>query len=149
MADVVVTVPKNLWLGWIQEGDRVGDPESGTEWGFFLGAGGGIPDIRPGERVYVVAHGLLRGYAPLTRLQRYPLALGRQGGAVAVTIREPIQGFRGWRYRWWDHEDERPFPDWRTQGVPMPGPRVDDGYALRTWERLRADDLRDVEVSDG
>ncbi len=118
MADVVVTVPKGLWFDWIAEGDAVGEPETGEEWGFFLGAAQGVPDIKPGERVYIVAHGRLRGYAPLTRLQARPLALGRQGGAVAVTIPEAVTGFRGWRYRWWDRNIEVPFPDWRTAGVP-------------------------------
>lgn len=118
MPDVVVTVPKGIWWDWIYEGDAVGARESGEEWGFFLGRAQGVPDIRPGERVYVVAHGRLRGYSPLTRLQRYPLALGRRGGAVAVTIPEPIVGFRGWRYRWWERAAEVPFPRWRTEGVP-------------------------------
>ena len=59
----------------------------------------------------MVAHGKLRGYAPLTRLR--PGALIWAGNAVAVTIDESIPGFRGWRYRWWDREAERPFPEWR------------------------------------
>lgn len=120
MADIVVTVPKNLWLDWCAEGDAAGSDDSGTEWGFFCG--GGVPAIRPGERVYVVSHGRLRGYAPLTRLQRHPLAFGRRGGAVAVTINTPIDGFRGWRYRWWNRADEVPFPAWRTTGVLAPRP---------------------------
>lgn len=119
--DIVVTVPKNIWIEWILEGDAVGDPYSGEEWGYFCG--GGVPEIAPGERVYIVAHNRLRGYAPLTRLQQRPLAFGRRGGAVAVTIPTPIPGFRGWRYRWWEREDESPFPDWRTTDVPAPGPR--------------------------
>lgn len=139
MSDIVVTVPKGIWLDWICEGDPAGQAEaSGEEWGFFLGAAQGIPDIHPGERVYVVAHGRLRGYAPLTRLQRYPLALGRKGGAVAVTIDAPIVGFRGWRYRDWERSAECPFPDWRTGGVPEPGPRADEHYR---WHRLRQLDV--------
>jgi hypothetical protein len=120
MSDVVVTVPKNLWAMWIAEGDAVGEPATGEEWGFYTG--GGVPDIRPGERVYVVAHGQLRGYAPLTRVNRHPLALCRSGGAVACTIAAPIVGFRGWRYRWWDRADEVAFPEWRTAGIAEKGP---------------------------
>lgn len=118
MPDVVVTVPKDLWEMWIEEGDLPGDPETGEEWGFYTS--GGRPSILPGDRVYVVAHGRLRGYAPLTRLEvnGNRLAFGRQGGAVAVTISEEIRGFRGWRYRWWYREQEAPFPDWKTAGVP-------------------------------
>lgn len=124
MPDVVVTVPKGIWSEWIAEGDAVGEPTTGEEWGYFMG--GAPPDIRPGERVYIVAHGLLRGYAPLTRLNRSPLALCRRGGAVAVTIPTPIPGFRGWRYRDWDRALEVPFPDWRTHGVEVPKRRGDN-----------------------
>jgi hypothetical protein len=115
VSDVVVTVPKRLWTEWIEEGDLPGDESSGTEYAFYLG--GPLPDIQPGERVYVVAHGKLRGYAPLTWLAKdgpRRFALVRGGGAVACTIAEPIIGFRGWRYRTWSREDELPFPDWRT-----------------------------------
>jgi hypothetical protein len=119
MPDVVVTVPKAIWEDWIAEGDAAGDPESGEEWGFYTG--GGTPRIEPGERVYVVAHGRLRGYAPLTRLARAGprVVFCRKGGAVAVTIAPPIRGFQGWQYRWWDRKIEIPFPDWKTADVPV------------------------------
>jgi hypothetical protein len=64
MADVVVTVPKSLWQEWLAEGDYVGEPVTGEEWAFWVSR---RPSIEPTERVYIVAHGLLRGYAPLTR----------------------------------------------------------------------------------
>jgi len=149
MSDVVVTVPKPLWLDWIAEGDseaaigeerrstaeaevagqasakREGGPWSGQEWGFFLG--GPKPAIARGERVYIVSHGRLRGYSPLTRLtdertragqaKSHRFALCREGGAVAVTIPDRIPGFRGWRKRWWDRAAEVPFPDWRLCDV--------------------------------
>lgn len=123
MPDVVVTVPKALWLDWIDEGDAVGEPATGEEWGFFTA--GMKPNIAPGERVYIVAHGRLRGYAPLTAVEWTPsgngafgkVAFGRKGGAVAVTIPEPIRGFQGWRYRSWDRAIEIAFPDWKTAGV--------------------------------
>jgi len=122
--DVVVTVPK--WFGldrWIAEGDAAGTPETGEEWAFYLGAG--VPDIRPGERVYIVYNGKLRGYAPLVRVERTGsgCALVRRGGAVAVTIDRAIPGFRGFRYRDWPREDERPFPGWRDpEGRAAGGP---------------------------
>jgi len=117
MSDVVVTVPKGVWFDWIAEGDAVGEPPTGDEWGFFMG--GVPPRIEPGERVYVVAHGRLRGYAPLERVARTErgFALCRKAGAVAVTIPEPIPGFRGWRVRWWERDREVPFAAWRFEDV--------------------------------
>ena len=117
MSDVVVTIPKDLWEDWIDEGDLPGDPPSGNRSHFWIT---GLPAIDVGERVYIVAHGRLRGYAPLVGIEQ-PCSLWRQrscllrdGGAVAVTISEPIRGFQGWRYRWWDRDAEGPFRDWRT-----------------------------------
>ena len=117
--DVVVTVPKTFGLQqWIAEGDPAGEPWSGQEWAFYTG--GARPKISPGERVYVVCEGRLRGYAPLVRLDWYvwngPFGRGafiRAGDAAAVTIAGPVRGFQGWRYRWWEREHEIPFPDWR------------------------------------
>lgn len=114
--DIVVTVPMTFGLDtWIAEGDAAGDEWTGELWGFTVA--GGRPGVKPGERVYIVCEKRLRGYAPLVELvqlgPRY-WELGRGGGAVAVTIPEPIVGFRGWRYRWWEYETEMPFPEWRT-----------------------------------
>lgn len=119
MSDVVVTVPKGLWEEWIDEGDLPGDKESDYAYHFWL-SGFQMPAIKPGERVYIVAHGKLRGYAPLVEIERScrmrpdRTCLLRRGGAEAVTIVEPIRGFQGWRYRWWDRADEMPFPEWKT-----------------------------------
>lgn len=117
MTDVVVTVPMRLWDEWIAEGDLPGDSPSGYRSHFWLW-GGRLPTIKPGERVYIVAHGKLRGYSPLIGVQRRCElrtdvgCLMRDGNAVAVTIPEPIRGFQGWRYRWWDCAREVPFLDW-------------------------------------
>ncbi len=112
--DIVVTVPKGEWKAWIHEGDLPGTPDSGTLYEYSTS---GRATITPGERVYVVAYGKLRGYAPLVRIQENSgrrSTLLRGGGAVAVTIPQAIPGFRGWRYRWWTREIEVPFPDWQT-----------------------------------
>jgi len=111
--DLVVTVPKWFWPEWLDEGDCVGEPVTGEEWGFYLGTK--LAPILPGERLYIVAWGRLRGYAPVTRVQ--PGCICRQGGAVAITIPETIPGFRGWRKPWWDRASEVPFPNWKTEGV--------------------------------
>lgn len=113
MSDVVVTVPRDQWFHWLAEGDLVGQPWTGAEWGFHLT--GPRPRIVPGERVYVVCLGRLRGYAPLVSIAvgAYGYSLIRRGDAVAVTVDFRIPGFRGWRARWWDRADEHPFPAWK------------------------------------
>lgn len=115
MSDVVVTVPKDMWEDWIEEGDLPGDAPTGDRSHFWIA---GLPQIKKGERVYIVAHGRLRGYAPLVGIEVHCAlrpqrsCLLRDGDAVAVTIPGPIRGFQGWRYRWWPRADERAFPDW-------------------------------------
>jgi len=121
MPDVVVTVPKNFEFNgkrglaaWIAEGDLPGDPWGGEDWHFYLG--GNAPNINPGERVYVVCEGKLRGYSELIRIEREGNYIGlvRHNRSEAVTLADPIKGFQGFRYRWWNREDEIPFPDWQT-----------------------------------
>jgi hypothetical protein len=69
MSDVVVTVPKGLWPEWLEEGDLAGEPWSEeAEYHFWIRAHP-LPGILPGERVYIVAHNRLRGYAPLVRIE--------------------------------------------------------------------------------
>ena len=130
MSDVCVTVPKWKWAEWIGEGDTLGVDgseapaawEGRYEYGFGLPT---VPNIARGERVYIVAHGRLRGYSPLVyidcttpeRFGRGVCALVREGGGVAVTIPERVRGFQGYQYRWWDRADEEPFPGWRTIDV--------------------------------
>jgi len=112
MSDVVVTLPLSFGLDrWIDEGDGAGDPWTGQLWDFSTS---GRPRIEPGERVYVVHAGKLRGYAPLVKIEYDGTRthLVRGGEAVAVTIDEHIPGFWGYRYRWWQREIERPFPEW-------------------------------------
>lgn len=124
MSDVVVTVPINVTIpeepglrgldAWCAEGDAAGEQASGFLWRFTTS--GGLPNITPGERVYIVCEDRLRGYAPLVKLRcDGGVHLIRGGGAVAVTIPGKLVGFRGWRYRWWDRSMEEPFPEWRTR----------------------------------
>jgi len=132
MADIVVTVPKSFRYGdkvglaaWIAEGCLPGEEDDDPEGGYVFSTWGPRPDIRPGERVYVVCEGYVRGYAPLVELRAEGgrLHFVRGGGAVTVTPRGPdgnplkVVGFRGWRYTWWPREEEIPFPDWQTYGT--------------------------------
>lgn len=128
MVDLVGTCPKDFWQEWIEEGDAAGLPESGEEWGWWT-KHSKARLIAPGDRFYVVAHGMLRGYAIVTRLAREghgehaSWVICRKGGAIACTIDDPIPGFRGLEERWWPRERERPFPDWKTAGIPVKQPR--------------------------
>ena len=127
--DVVVTVPKQGWRDWLAEGHCAEEPCIYEEGEYHYFGWGEAPTIVPGERVYIVAHGRVRGYAPLVRLARPAAreagwwrgahwALVRRGQARAVTIPDVVRGFRGWRYRWWDRGSEEAFRDWQTAGVP-------------------------------
>ncbi len=118
MADLVGTCPKDFWEDWIEEGDAAGEPYSGEEWGWYTNHSYAAT-IQPGERFYVVAHGKLRGWAPVTRVEDRSHKGGgwvicRRGNAVACTVPFAIPGFRGLRVRWWDRSAELAFPDWRT-----------------------------------
>ena len=110
----------DFFAAWIAEGDAAGDAYTGEEWGWFT-RDRKAALIRPGDRFYVVAHGKLRGWAPVTRVQgpesnqdQSGWIICRRGDAVACTIEVPIPGFRGLRRRWWERDQERPFPGWKT-----------------------------------
>lgn len=119
MTDLVGTCPKGFWEEWIAEGDPAGTQWSGEEWGWWT-KHSYARLIQPGDRFYVVAHGKLRGWAPVTRVLREgpSWVICRRGDAVACTIDKPIPGFRGLEKRWWSREDERPFPDWKRVTAP-------------------------------
>lgn len=118
MTDLVGTCPKSFWEEWIAEGDPAGSLQSGEEWGWYTGHSHATL-IRPGDRFYVVAWGKLRGWAPVTRVERTDTGwiICRRGNAVACTVGGRIPGFRGLRLRWWQREEEIPFPNWKTAGV--------------------------------
>lgn len=121
MTDLVGTCPKDFWLEWIAEGDAAGDSYTGEEWGWYTRDSLAL-QAKPGDRFYVVAHGLLRGWAPVTRVHSGgdSFIICRRGDAVACQVSTPIPGFRGLRTRWWDRSDELPFPEWKTAGLPAP-----------------------------
>jgi hypothetical protein len=117
MVDLVGICPKTFWEEWIAEGDAAdGGPWTGEEWSWYTRSRT-AKKITPGDRFYVVAHGKLRGYAPVVRVEWIQdiasFAIIRHGGGVSVTIDQMVPGFRGLRHRWWDRKIEEPFPHWR------------------------------------
>ena len=102
MSDLVGTCPKDFWEEWIAEGDAAGTHPRlaiGAEWSWYTRHSLALT-IKRGDRFYVVAHGKLRGFAPVTRVGQLGLGqyeIVRRGGAVACTIAAPIPGFRGLR----------------------------------------------------
>lgn len=125
MTDLVGTCPKDFWLEWIDEGDPAGAPYTGEEWGWYTKHPKAAL-IKPGDRFYVVAWGRLRGWAPVTRVERPEVGfiICRRGDAVACTIPGPVAGFRGLMTRWWDRDSEVPFPGWKTEGVGVKPAKV-------------------------
>lgn len=135
MADQVATVPMHLWWSWLAEGglaptDGSAEPWDGaTESHFWLPV---LPrGVHAGDRLYLVAHGHVRGYAPIAymedicRLNPHRACLVRRGGAVAVTPMAAgrpvyVRGFQGARERWWARAVEAPFAHWQTYGVRPP-----------------------------
>jgi hypothetical protein len=118
--DLVGTVPKTFWEEWLAEGNCAGEQErTDLEYAWFTKSKVSLK-ILPGDRLYIVCNGKLRGWAPVIRLlsdlddrERPYFAICRSGGAVACTIPQAIPGFRGLRKRWWEHDQEIPFPDWK------------------------------------
>ena len=117
--DLVGTCPKNFWEEWIVEGDCAGTDETGEEYAWWTRSKA-VLKLQTGDRLYVVANGKLRGYAPVVRVIQREDSEGkiyfgvcRKGGAVAVTIPETIPGFRGLRKRLWERDQEITFMYWR------------------------------------
>lgn len=146
--DVIVTVPQGMWVRWLAEGDLPGEEPTG-EWDFTAGKNN-PREVGAGSRVYVVAFGLLRGYAPLVRTEQVDgrLSFVRGGSAVACTLihagkRAEIRGFQGWHYAEATINRARlvPFPDWATAGLP---PR--EAKAVEHVLALRQDPARRAEL---
>ncbi len=118
MADLVGTCPKGFWREWLLEGDPAGVKPSYRLYEWQTRSAMALK-ARRGDRFYIVAHGRLRGYAIVVEVVQNhgEFAILRGGGAVAVTLAEPIPGFRGLRRRWWQREAEMPFHDWATAGM--------------------------------
>lgn len=119
--DLVGTCPRRFWTTWLDEGSCAGDADSGVEYAWWTKSKA-VLKLQRGDRLYVVAAGKLRGWAPVVRIIQQEDSQGRpifgvcrKGGAVACTIEQDIPGFRGLRKRFWERSQEIPFPDWKTR----------------------------------
>lgn len=103
------------WEEWLAEGDAAGEPRTGQRYEWHTRSRTAL-QARPGDRMYIVAHGKLRGWAPIEHVQNFgdSFCIIRAGDAVACTLPDPVPGFRGLRVRWWVRHDERPFLEWKT-----------------------------------
>lgn len=121
MSDLVGVIPQGSWKKWLAEGDLAGSPSTGQEYAWYTRSPLGR-FINPGDRLYLIAFYRLRGYAPVTRVLRMRggwYGICREGRAVACTVNIEIPRFRGLRYRWWEREQEVPFPEWDYLGIPI------------------------------
>jgi hypothetical protein len=142
--DIVVTVPAKFWFSWLCEGDLPGDPsEEREEWAFYTATP--PSSAFPGQRIYVVTHGFLRGYS--------------SGPGVACTLFEngapkPMRGFQGWRYATWEREEVRGWEGvqegWAGYGLPTK--LANDVLALltlRSGSQIARNALREVSLAGG
>lgn len=134
MADVVVTVPKDRWATWLAEGDL---PGQAAEYESHFMLGGPLPAIQRGERVWIVAYGRVRGFAPLVRVERSCSldpsrgCLLRAGGAEARTV--ACQRWHGVAGS--DFVCERSYRECRAQLAPHPAAiRGFQGWRRPWWQ---------------
>jgi hypothetical protein len=130
MTDVVVTCPMDRWAGWIAEGQLPGQGWDGeTDYHWF--GRGYRPNIVPGERVYIVAHGKLRGYAPLVATDIFVTGRARDEYSI---------------FRWGLNEDNMlaiihkfplPLPEWWWPGSTWGLVRRDGAVAVTIPEPIR------------
>lgn len=117
----VGTCPAKFWEEWLREGDCAGDPPSSEPDGYaWWTRAQSARHIKEGDRFYVLARGLIRGYAVVSSVRTTDGEWWqiRRVNPVAVSIPERVRGFQGIRRRWWNPADEVPFPDWRTAKDP-------------------------------
>lgn len=111
MADIVVTTPKGRMAEAAQEAEDV----KGWGGGWYVRriGGGQHPDVGPGDRVFYVEDGFIRGYAIVAeagfmRADQVCETTGRRycpGFYVVMDAKTwtwirpiPMRGFMGWRY---------------------------------------------------
>jgi hypothetical protein len=109
MPDIVVTVPMARWEDWLDEGDLPGDEWDGvSEYHWF--ARGPKPQIAAGQRVYIVAHGKVRGYAPLVAIDSVVSGRKRDRFSVVRIVTQPDGHAK------YVHWFPQPLPEWWWPG---------------------------------
>lgn len=110
MSDLIVTTPLTERAAAAEEAQDCQEAGGGT---YFRRLGSQAASVRPGDRVYYVEAGFVRGYAVVSRTSYYTRArrcatTGRQwpaGWYVEMDAASwrwltplPLRGFQGWRY---------------------------------------------------
>lgn len=127
MADIIVTTPKGEMQNAADEAADVLEAGGGRYFRTFRHS---PPNICPGDRVFYVEDGFVRGFASVVETvaggRRRCDTTGREWGEGFHVIMDarswkwiapiPMVGFRGWRY--WGRPVPATIGDWRA---PKPG----------------------------
>lgn len=128
MPDIVIHITDRRWKDLVRDGGAYGPSSGSREVSHPLGYVE-RPPISQGDKIYLAAGGLVRGWARCQYLR------SDQPGFVVIT-RGPLSGttpmvdrgdgprplrvrpIRGYIRRWWEPSTEAPLEDWRTRGLP-------------------------------
>ena len=117
MTDIVISVAREKWADWLRVHGAQDRP--GHRRNFYIQ--GAHPPSSAGDRLYVASHGRIRCVFQIDGIQ--PL---RGQWFIWATFLQPVavdgfvQGFPGWKRRWWERDAERAFSAWRTEAVSLP-----------------------------
>lgn len=113
MTDIAVTIPRDRWPEFITGPCGAGVARSYTIYG-------DQPPLIAGDHLYFVAHDRVRCAIEVDRV-----AFARGGHIVigwfcpALTVRDAIAGFRGWRRVNFTRADLLAFDGWQGEGVSV------------------------------
>jgi len=114
MSDVVVTIPRAGWPGFISHSIAAHCPRT---YDFY----GERPPLIEGDWLFFLAHRRIRCAIAVYRVVPMgPLTRALGAFRPAVTIAERVDGFPGWRRAWFTMRELVEFPEWQTKGVWLP-----------------------------
>lgn len=123
MTDLVVTIPRERWTGFITHSTGANCSRS---YDFY----GERPPLVEGDWLFFLSHRRIRAAIAVHRVM--PMGpITRAVGAFkpAITVAESRQGFKGWQRAWFSMRDVVEFSEWRTKGVWLPPSPAEDALA--------------------